>query len=41
MIGVVLAGLAIGNYLGGKLADRRPGRTTLSAIYLGAAAARR
>jgi predicted membrane-bound spermidine synthase len=38
VIGVVLAGLAIGNYLGGKLADRRPGRTTLSAIYLAAAA---
>jgi len=39
VIGVVLAGIAIGNYLGGKLADRRPGRTTLSMIYLGAAAA--
>jgi predicted membrane-bound spermidine synthase len=38
VIGVVLAGIAIGNYLGGKLADRRPGRTTLSAVYLGAAA---
>jgi MFS family permease len=39
VIGVVLAGIAIGNYLGGKLADRRPGRTTLSAMYLGAAGA--
>jgi MFS family permease len=39
VIGVVLAGIAIGNWLGGKLADRRPGRTTLSAIYLAAAAA--
>lgn len=38
VIGVVLAGIAIGNWLGGKLADRRPGRTTLSMIYLGAAA---
>lgn len=39
VIGVVLAGIAIGNWLGGKLADRRPGRTTLSAIYLAGAAA--
>jgi spermidine synthase len=39
VIGVVLAGIAIGNYVGGQLADRRPGRTTLSAIYLAAAAA--
>jgi MFS family permease len=39
VIGVVLAGIAIGNYLGGKVADQRPGRTTLSMIYLGAAAA--
>ena len=38
VIGVVLAGIAIGNWLGGKLADRRPGRTTLSMIYLAAAA---
>jgi predicted membrane-bound spermidine synthase len=37
VIGVVLAGIAIGNWLGGKLADRRPGRTTLSMIYLAAA----
>ncbi len=39
VIGVVLAGLTLGNYLGGKLADRRPARTTLSAIYLAAAVA--
>jgi MFS family permease len=39
VIGTVLAGLTLGNYLGGKLADRRPGRTTLSAIYLAAAGA--
>jgi spermidine synthase len=38
VIGVVLAGITIGNYLGGKLADQRPSRTVLSAIYLGAAA---
>ena len=36
VIGVVLAGLALGNWLGGKVADTRPGRTTLSALYLGA-----
>ena len=39
VIGVVLAGIAIGNCLGGKIADRRPGRTTLSMLYLGAAGA--
>ena len=39
VIGVVLAGISIGNYLGGRLADQRPSRTVLSAIYLGAAAA--
>jgi hypothetical protein len=38
VIGVVLAGITIGNYLGGKLADQRPSRTVLAAIYLGAAA---
>ena len=38
MIGVVLAGLALGNWLGGRIADTRPGRTTLSALYLGGAA---
>jgi spermidine synthase len=39
VIGVVLAGLAIGNWVGGRIADQRPGRTTLSALYLGSAAA--
>lgn len=37
VIGVVLAGLSIGNYLGGRLADRRPDRTTLSYLYLASA----
>jgi predicted membrane-bound spermidine synthase len=37
VIGVVLAGLSIGNWLGGKIADRRPGRSTLSLLYLIAA----
>src|SRR5215212_11462341 len=39
VIGVVLAGITIGNYLGGRLADQRPSRTVLSLIYLGASAA--
>jgi predicted membrane-bound spermidine synthase len=39
VIGVVLAGLALGNWLGGRIADTRPGRTTLSLLYLGSAAA--
>jgi predicted membrane-bound spermidine synthase len=34
VIGVVLAGLSLGNWLGGKLADLRPGRSTLSLLYL-------
>src|SRR4029453_14798670 len=37
VIGVVLAGLSIGNWLGGKIADRWPGRSTLSLLYLIAA----
>lgn len=37
VIGVVLAGLSIGNYLGGRLADRRPDPTTLSYLYLASA----
>ena len=37
VIGVVLAGLSIGNWLGGKIADRWPGRSTLSVLYLLAA----
>jgi MFS family permease len=38
IIGVVLAGIALGNYLGGVLADRRPDRTTLGALLLAAGA---
>jgi predicted membrane-bound spermidine synthase len=34
VIGVVLAGLSLGNWIGGKIADWRPGRTTLSLLYL-------
>src|SRR6266550_6678801 len=34
VIGVVLAGLVLGNWLGGKIADRRPGRSVLSLLYL-------
>jgi predicted membrane-bound spermidine synthase len=34
VIGVVLAGLSLGNWLGGKLADRRPQRSTLAALFL-------
>jgi spermidine synthase len=39
VIGVVLAGVSLGNYLGGRLADRRPTRSTLGLVYLAAAAA--
>ncbi len=39
VIGVVLAGITIGNYLGGILADRRPRRTTLGALLLAGGAA--
>jgi MFS family permease len=39
VIGVVLAGISLGNWLGGKLADRRPGRSILSYEYLLGAAA--
>ena len=35
IIGVVLAGISIGNYLGGRLADRFPSPTTLGLILLG------
>ena len=38
IIGVVLAGIALGNYLGGRLADRSSGRGTLAAQFLVAAA---
>src|SRR5439155_17770795 len=34
VIGVVLAGLSLGNWLGGKIADWRPGRSMLSLLYL-------
>lgn len=30
VIGVVLAGISLGSWLGGKIADRRPGRSVLS-----------
>jgi MFS family permease len=39
VIGVVLAGLVLGNWLGGVLADRRPGRSVLSLLFLASAAA--
>lgn len=35
IIGVVLAGISIGNYLGGRAADRFPSQTTLGLILLG------
>ncbi len=35
IIGVVLAGISIGNYLGGRLADRFPSPTTMGLILLG------
>ena len=34
VIGVVLAGVSLGNYLGGRLADSRPSRSTVAVIYL-------
>ena len=34
IIGVVLAGISVGNYLGGRLADRFPSQTTLGLILL-------
>jgi spermidine synthase len=39
VIGVVLAGISIGNYAGGRLADARPGRRTLAYQYLASAIA--
>src|SRR5262245_21229552 len=39
MIGVVLAGITVGNYLGGVLADRRPQRSTLGGLLLAGGAA--
>ena len=34
IIGIVLAGMSLGNYLGGQIADRRASRTTLGLIFL-------
>jgi MFS family permease len=39
VIGIVLAGLALGNYIGGRLADRYEARRTLVVLFLGASAA--
>ena len=39
MIGVVLAGISLGSWIGGKIADRRPGRSVLSLQFLLSAAA--
>jgi predicted membrane-bound spermidine synthase len=38
VIGVVLAGLSLGNWIGGWIADRRPGRSVLSMLYLASGA---
>jgi tetratricopeptide (TPR) repeat protein/predicted membrane-bound spermidine synthase len=34
VIGVVLGGIAVGNYIGGRLADRFPARPTLSMLFI-------
>ncbi|MCA9752303.1 MAG: fused MFS/spermidine synthase [Gemmatimonadetes bacterium] len=34
VIGVVLAGIAIGNWIGGLIADRRPAKPTLATLFL-------
>jgi nitrate/nitrite transporter NarK len=34
VIGVVLAGISLGSWIGGKIADRRPGRSVLSVQFL-------
>ena len=39
VIGVVLAGVSLGNYIGGRLADRRPERSTVALIYVAASLA--
>jgi predicted membrane-bound spermidine synthase len=39
VIGVVLAGISLGNYLGGRIADRWPSRSTLALLYLAASGA--
>jgi MFS family permease len=38
VIGVVLAGISLGSWIGGKIADRRPGRSVLSLQFLLSAA---
>jgi len=38
VIGVVLGGISLGNYFGGRVADRWPSRSTLALIYLAASA---
>src|SRR5512146_41795 len=37
LIGIVLAGLAVGYWLGGRVADRRPSATLLGLLVLAAA----
>ncbi len=39
VIGIVLAGLALGNYIGGRLADRFEVRRTLAALFIASSAA--
>ena len=39
VIGIVLAGLALGNYIGGRLADRYEVRRTLAILFIAASAA--
>jgi spermidine synthase len=39
IIGIVLAGMSVGNYLGGRVADRVPSRRTLGLIFLAAGVA--
>lgn len=39
VIGVVLAGVSVGNYLGGRVADRWPSRSAVALIYLAASIA--
>lgn len=39
VIGIVLAGIAVGNYLGGRIADRHSSKQTLAKMFMAAAAA--
>jgi spermidine synthase/MFS family permease len=39
IIGVVLAGMSVGNYLGGRVADRRASRRTLGVVFLASSVA--